>query len=284
MKVLNNKVLTHIPVIKQKVDDLSDLPYKVADPLPKKSFAMYIVGFSSSGKTTLLLSMLLSHPTKKKPDTPRFYYRYFDKIFIISPSKDTLPLEKLKVNESRIHSKYTNEVIEEIINEEKENENLNNLIVIDDSIKQIKNNNKFHSVILNRRHLTQNPNEDHQAGLSIIVMSQKYNAADLITRVNMSDIILFRTENKKELDAIKDELMTDLSPQQQDQLLKLAWKDKYSFLYIKNYEGTKDRYYVRFNKVVFEDEDEDKEDKEEDDKIIKAHIEEEKNDDLKNKK
>ena len=52
MKILNNKVLTHVPVIKQKVDDLSDLPYKVADPLPKKSFAMLINGFSSSGKTT----------------------------------------------------------------------------------------------------------------------------------------------------------------------------------------------------------------------------------------
>ena len=66
MKILNNKVLTHVAVIKQKVDDLSDLPYKVAEPLPKKSFAMLINGFSSSGKTTLWNSMLLSHPTKKK--------------------------------------------------------------------------------------------------------------------------------------------------------------------------------------------------------------------------
>ena len=184
MKVIKNNVLHSVPVIAQKVDDLSDLPYIPADPLPKKSFAMYIVGFSSSGKTTLLLSMLLSHPTKKKPDIPRFYYRFFDKIFLISPSKDTLPLEKLKIDDSRIFAKYNNEVIEEIIDNEKEGENLNNVIVIDDSIKQIKNNSRFHSIILNRRHLTQNPDEDNQAGLSIVVMSQKYNAADLITRVN----------------------------------------------------------------------------------------------------
>ncbi len=279
MKVLNNKILTHVPVIKQKVDDLSDLPYIPADPLPKKSFAMYIVGFSSSGKTTLLLSMLLSHPTKKKPDIPRMYYRFFDKVWIISPSKDTLPLEKLKINESRIYPKYTNEVIEEIVNNEKEGENLNNLIVIDDSIKQIKNNSKFHSLVLNRRHISQNPSEDHQAGLSIIVMSQKYNAADLITRVNMSDIILFKTENQKELNAIKDELMGDLEKDVQDKLLKLAWKDKYSFLYIKNYEGTKDRYYVRFNKVVFDDEDKD----DKDDILIETDKEEEKDNDLKDK-
>ena len=190
MKVIKNNVLHSVPVIAQKVDDLSDLPYIPSDPLPKKSFAMYIVGFSSSGKTTLLLSMLLSHPTKKKPDIPRFYYRFFDKIFLISPSKDTLPLEKLKIDDSRIFAKYNNEVIEEIIDNEKEGENLNNVIVIDDSIKQIKNNSRFHSLILNRRHITQNAEENNQAGLSIIVMSQKYNAADLITRVNMSDIIL----------------------------------------------------------------------------------------------
>jgi len=283
MKVIKNNILHSVPVVAQKVDDLSDLPYIPADPLPKKSFAMYIVGFSSSGKTTLLLSMLLSHPTKKKPDTPRFYYRFFDKIFLISPSKDTLPLEKLKIDDSRIFSKYNNEVIEEIIDNEKEGENLNNVIVIDDSIKQIKNNSRFHSIILNRRHLTQNPDEDNQAGLSIVVMSQKYNAADLITRVNMSDIILFRTENSKELNAIKEELMSDLDKDIQTKLLKLAWKDKYSFLYIKNYLPTKDRYYVRFDKVIFDNNEIHLVD-EDDELEIKSHMEEEKKDDLKNKK
>ena len=257
MKVLDNKILTHVPPIKQAVDDLSDLPYLPADPLPKKSFSMYICGFSSSGKTTLWNSMLLSHPTKKKPDIPRFYYRFFDKIFIFSPSKDTLPLDKLKIGDDRIFIKYTNEDLQNIISEEKENENLNNLILIDDSIKTIKNNSNVHSLILNRRHLTQNPNEEGHAGLSVIITSQKYNACDLITRVNMSDIILFKTENSKELNCIKEELMGDLEKDIQDKVLKLAWKDKYSFLLIKNYLGTKDRYYVRFNKIIFEDLDDD---------------------------
>ncbi len=255
MKVLENKILTHVPLIKQAVDDLSDLPYLPADPLPKKSFAMYICGFSSSGKTTLWNSMLLSHPTKKKPDIPRFYYRFFDKIFIFSPSKDTLPLDKLRIGEDRIFIKYTNEDLDNIIEEEKENENLNNLIILDDSIKQIKNNSQVHKLILNRRHLTQNPSMEGHAGLSVIITSQKYNACDLITRVNMSDIILFKTENSKELNCIKEELMADLEKDIQDKVLKLAWKDKYSFLLIKNYLGTKDRYYVRFNKIIFEDTD-----------------------------
>jgi len=253
MKILKNKILTHVPPLKQSVDDLSDLPYIPAKPLTVKSPAIYICGFSSSGKTTLWNQLLLAHPTKKKSDIPRFYYRFFDRIYLISPSKDTLPLDKLKLNEDRVHLKFNNDLIDSIIDNEKDGENLNNLIIIDDSIKQIKNNNKMHSLLLNRRHITQNPNEDKHAGLGIIVTSQKYNACDLILRNNFSDIFLFKTENSKEINAIKDELMQDLSKDQQNELLKKAWSKKYNFLLIKAYEGTPDRYYINFDKVVFDD-------------------------------
>ena len=47
--------------------------------------------------------------------------------------------------------------------------------------------------------------------------------------------------------------MQDLSKEQQSELLKKAWSKKYSFLLIKAYEGTPDRYYVGFDKVVFDD-------------------------------
>jgi hypothetical protein len=111
----------------------------------------------------------------------------------------------------------------------------------------------MHSLLLNRRHITQNPNEDKHAGLGIIVTSQKYNACDLILRNNFSDIFLFKTENSKEINCIKDELMQDLSKEQQSELLKKAWSKKYSFLLIKAYEGTPDRYYINFDKCVFDD-------------------------------
>tara|TARA_R110000772_G_scaffold29827_3_gene74335 strand:- start:907 stop:1716 length:810 start_codon:yes stop_codon:yes gene_type:complete len=253
MKILKNKILTHVPPLKQSVDDLSDLPYIPAKPLTVKSPAIYICGFSSSGKTTLWNQLLLAHPTKKKPHIPKFYYRFFDRCYYISPSKDTAPLHKLKLKEERVHLKFTNELIDSIIDNEKEGENLNNLIIIDDSIKQIKNNNKMHSLLLNRRHITQNPNEPGHAGLGIIVTSQKFNACDLILRNNFSDIFLFKTESAHEINCIKNELMQDLSKEQQSELLKKAWSKKYSFLLIKAYEGTPDRYYVGFDKVVFDD-------------------------------
>ena len=123
--------------------------------------------------------------------------------------------------------------------------------MIDDSVKHIKNNSKVHSLLLNRRHLTHNPDEEGQAGLGVLITSQKYNALDLIMRTNMSDIFLFKSENSKELKAIKEELMMDLSPKQQDEILKKAWAKKYGFLLIKGYEPTSSRYYINFDKVVF---------------------------------
>jgi hypothetical protein len=228
MHIRRNKILHTVPVVEQSVDSLKDLPYIPAKPLPAKNFSMYIVGFASSGKSTLMLSMLLSHPTKRRPDTPRFYYRYFDHIYLFSPSKQTLPLDKLKLDPSHMFDKYTDEDLDEIIDAEREDENLNNLIILDDSIKQIKNRASFHKLILNRRHITHN------------------------CETNMSDVILFRTENAKELRAIKEELMSDLSPEEQDAVLKIAWDKKYSFLYIKAYCGKEDRYYRMFDKIVFD--------------------------------
>ena len=71
--------------------------------------------------------------------------------------------------------------------------------------------------VLNRRHVMQNPAENGQSGLSIIITSQKYNGLPLYLRTNMSHIVCFATKNQKELSAIKDELLGDLNPKQQEE-------------------------------------------------------------------
>ena len=255
MKVLENKKLNNISITKQSIDDTSDLPYIPAEPLPAKSFAMLIVAPAGGGKTSFWTSLLLSHPTKKKPDINRAYYRFFDKLILFSPSKDTLPMDKLKLDKSRVFLKYNDEDLLNFIEEEKEGPNLNNLIVLDDSIRDIRNNKTVQKLVLNRRHISHNPEFEHKAGLSVLITSQKFNAVDTYLRNNMSDIIIFQTNVKNELEAIKNDLMSDLDKELQDQLLKKAFEKKYGFLYIKNYMPTKDRYYINFNKVVFEDTD-----------------------------
>ena len=271
MKIIENKELNNVAIVKQTIDDTSDLPYIPPAPLPCKSFAMLVVAPAGGGKTSFWTSLLLSHPTKKKPHINRVWYRYFDKIILFSPSKDTLPMDKLKLDESRCFLKYNDEDLINFIEEEKEGPNLNNLIILDDSIKQIKNNKEVHKLVLNRRHISHNPDEDNKAGLSVLITSQKFNAADTYLRNNMSDIIIFKTSVKNELDAIKNDLMSDLDKDMQDKLLKKAFEKKYGFLYVKNYMPTIDRYYINFDKVVFDD----LKDEDDDDIVIKAYKQEE---------
>ena len=260
MKVIENPKLNEIPLIAQNVDNLSNVPYKVAEPLCPINDALYIVGSAGSGKTSAMLSLLKSHPTKSKPYTPRFYYKYFDRIYLCSSSLNSLPLDKLNLNEERIYNKYSDEMLENIIENEKEGENNNCLLVLDDVIKSIKKSSNMCRCVLNRRHCLTNADEEGSASLSIWILSQRYNELPLTFRCNMNSFIIFRTDNKRELDAIKDELMGDLTKEQQNEVLKHAWNKKYSFLYIKMNKPTNEKYYQKFNRIVINEEnDEDSE-------------------------
>tara|TARA_A100001201_G_scaffold103604_1_gene88886 strand:+ start:10753 stop:11532 length:780 start_codon:yes stop_codon:yes gene_type:complete len=251
MKIIQNSKLPTIPLISQNVDDTKNVAYKVAPPLEAINSFSYIVGAAGSGKSSLFLAMLVSRPTKKKPDQPRFYYKYFDHIYLISASLQSLPMNKLNLNENRVFSKYSDEILQNIIDSEKEDDENNNcLIVLDDVIKQIKKSSTMMKAILNRRHCMTNPEGEGSAGCSVWILSQRYNELPLTFRVNTSSVYLFRTENKKELDSIKEELMADLTKEQQNEVLKIAWSEKYSFLLILNNKPTSERYYQRFNRIV----------------------------------
>lgn len=251
IETIKNKKLTHIPVLPCAVDDCSDLPYNVAKPLPKKSFAMYISGAPGSGKTNLWLSMLTSRPTKKSVEKPRFYYRYFDKIYLISNSLATLPLDKLNLDPDRVSGEFSDGMLMSIISEEKEDENSNILILLDDCIKQLKNSQELGKLILNRRHCCQNPDEEGQSGTSVMITAQTYNLLPLNLRKNMSHVAIFRTENKKELQSIMTELMSDLTEKQAREVLNTAWNsNSHGFLFVDCTKPTKDRYYANFDKIV----------------------------------
>jgi len=166
---------------------------------------------------------------------------------------NTLPLSKLKLKDERMFMKYNDEILDDILEEERDGENLNNVIILDDCIRDLSKSKNLCRTILNRRHQTQNNSEDGQAGLSIIITSQKYNGLPLYLRANISHIMAFQTKNRKELDALKDEVMGDLTSKEQDEVLDVAWKDKYGFLFIDLNKKKEDRYYQNFNKIVFED-------------------------------
>lgn len=249
MKVIKNE-LSNVPKAPCDIDDLTDLPYIPAKPLPIKSFAMLICGAPGSGKTNLLLSLLMSKGKKK------YYRKFFDRIFLVSGSLSTLPKKFIeKIPEDQVFSEYNEDILIDIINGLKDGPNYNSLLILDDVIRSISRSRNLSKVFLNRRHITHNENEEGNGGLSVMLTTQKYNLAPLEFRNAMSDIIIFKSGNAQEINAIKSELMTDLSTELQDKLLKESWKEKYSFLMIKPNQDIQNKYYIKFDRVMFDEND-----------------------------
>jgi hypothetical protein len=251
MHLIENK-LSEVPRVPVDIDNLSDLPFIPADPLPKKSFAMYICGSPGSGKTNLMLSLMISHPTKKRKNIPLYYYRFFDRVEVISGSLQTLPKKFLdKLPDEQLHNRYDDELMEDLVQSMKAGENDNNLVILDDCIKDLKRSKVLSKVFLNRRHCTHDRNKEGNGGLSIITTSQKYNLLPLEVRLNQSHYIIFKSSNRQEIDAIRNELMTDLSSEEQQGVLELCWSQPYSFLMIDVNAPKEKKYYCRFDSIVF---------------------------------
>ena len=237
-------ILSDVPKAPCDVDDLSSLPYIPIKPLPAKSFIMYIVGTPGSGKSNLWQAMLISKLPK------RYYRGFFDHIEIISASLGTLSKKVTKqLPERQQHTELTDDLVTDIIGTMRTKPNQNNLLVLDDVIKAITRSKVLSTIFLNRRHVTHNPSEEGFGGLAIMITSQKYNLLPLEFRGACDNVILFKTSNASERRAIKEELMQDLSKEQQDHLLAQAWKEPYSFLFIRTNQPLHSRYYIRFDSV-----------------------------------
>lgn len=256
--------LSDVPKVPCPVDNLKDLPFIPASPLPALSFAMYIVGAPGSGKTNLWQAMMIG----KKP----LYYRgFFDRVELVSGSLATLAPKVLKLlPKKNQHNKVSDELITDIIDnmwgmpppnkikpspwhlpiKEKPKHNKNNLIILDDVIKGITRSKVLSQIFLNRRHCTHNDENKGTGGLSLMVTSQKYNLLPLELRTACSHFMLFKTSNGAELRAIKNELMQDLSKEDQDRVLEEAWKEDHSFLMIIVNNPKREKYYVKFDLIL----------------------------------
>ncbi len=208
---------------------------------------MYVVGKPGSGKTNLWLSFFLS----KKP---KYYRKFFDRAYLVSSSMDTLPSKitdnkRTGLPKNQMFRELNDVIIEQIISQLRSGENGNNLLILDDVIKDIKSSNSLSKVFLNRRHITHDKEKEGSSGLSIMVISQVYNLLPLQFRKNMDHIILFKTENKQELKFIMDELLFDLSPEEAKRIMNKAWRKKFGFLLIKAGQPTENKYFDKFDPI-----------------------------------
>ena len=134
MKSIHNEKLDKLKIVKSQIDELDTDLESVAEPLTKKSGAFFFVGKPSSGKTSLWLSLLLSHGRGVSTG----FYRKFDKVYLFSGSLDTLPMKELGLDSGRIFDSYDENKLKEIIKNEKDScDNNNVLIIFDDLIRDL---------------------------------------------------------------------------------------------------------------------------------------------------
>tara|TARA_R110000803_G_scaffold29842_1_gene67792 strand:+ start:551 stop:1354 length:804 start_codon:yes stop_codon:yes gene_type:complete len=261
-KVIPNKENVKIRPVEMATDTLKDLPYIPPDPLPKKNFFMLISGGVGSGKSTLWnrLTHDKGHKIKNKDEKhPRFYWKVFDKCYLFSCSKATLPT--ISLPEEQIYPDYDAEILQEILDELKDSgENPNSLFIFDDCIRSImkKNSNNasiLHKLILNRRHATHNADNEKASGNSIMLITQKFNLLPLSYRNSLSHLIIFFTNNSAEIKAIYLEYGTGLKWLDFKKLLNFIWgnpKEK-NFCMIDATKPLKDMFYKNFDKVEIDE-------------------------------
>lgn len=214
---------------------MSEEPEKKPNDLRlQHPFVIYMSACRGSGKTHLLLNLLISND---------FYNDVFDKIFFICPSFFQDPkYSVLDLPSSQIMEEYNEKKIETIIKNKHPDDQY--LLVFDDCITQGKfksntNDQILNTISCNGRHL----------GVSMIIASQKTSGSSSFIRSQADGIYIWKPRSLNEVEAIyMDNSIGALSKREFIELLDFATAEKYSHLFI-NYQSN--TVYKNFKKINF---------------------------------
>jgi hypothetical protein len=215
--------------------------------LPLGSRIMFFVSPKGGGKTSLYLSLLTA---KESP-----YYKYFDNIFMINPSgmhdKKIADFYEELEEDGKFYDQLSEATATDIrlklqaINDAwKKKRPVQNLLIIDDSSGDFPSGRKKSAItqlFTNSRHL----------GVSIWLISHKYNNTPPIWRNQVDCLFLFKTNSKLEVETLKKDL--NISEDFLELALKDATKEPYSFLYV-NLSSGQPRLFRKFDEYFIVDE------------------------------
>lgn len=192
----------------------------VQDPLPNTSFFMILSGRPGSGKTNMLLNLLLRKS---------MYSRRFDKVYIVSPSQSTMKENYFMSlpDEQKAHE-WSVSFLEKML-EDIHGSHQKVLLVLDDVVNQIDNSRNERSLlklIYNRRHLTGGDG----GFVSVLMTTQVYNRIPLRIRKAATSVIQFKTTNRKEIESLYSELISGIDLREFETLLKKCFRDDHSFI------------------------------------------------------
>ena len=220
-------------------DEIDD---SIPKPLPQMlNFFMLICGRPGSGKTTLLLNLVCKRG--------KMYNKKFDTIFVFSPSLLTMKDEPFgELPEDQVFTELTEENLQGTLEQIKDSgEKV--LYILDDVSNDMKKSagiqTQLTKMLMNRRHLS-----GAGGSCSFIITSQVYNKIPAPIRKTASQVIIYHTKNKKELDTIFDELI--LIPKKDFyEILKYCFDKKHHFLYIDINKPYNKMFHKCFNELTF---------------------------------
>ena len=215
----------------------------IKPPFPNKSFFMIICGKAGSGKTSLLLNMMMS----KKEN--RIYRKVFDKIVLVMPKNSRRSIKNNPFDDlpdDQVFENFDEDVIQKIKENkeefDKENEkktrSRNQLLILDDITAYLKDDPKgLIELSTNRRHMK----------LSILLLVQFIRAVPRPVRFQITDVVFFKPANELDVKIIKEEFL-NLKSDDFNDLTRFVYENAHDFLYICKDTET---YYKNLNKINF---------------------------------
>tara|TARA_R110000824_G_scaffold24870_5_gene87104 strand:- start:544 stop:1290 length:747 start_codon:yes stop_codon:yes gene_type:complete len=220
-------------------DDIDDT---IPKPLPQVlNFFMLICGKPGSGKTTLLLNLIAKRN--------KAYNQKFDSIYVFSPSLTTIkdsPFDDLP--EDQIFKELTTDnlfLVQERIKDSGEKV----LFILDDVVNDMKKQGvqtEITKMLMNRRHLA-----GAGGSTAFIITTQVYNKIPAPIRKTATQIVIYSTKNKKELDTIFEELI--LIPKEEFfEILRYCFDKSHNFIYIDVNNSHDKMFHKNFNQLEFD--------------------------------
>lgn len=196
-------------------------------------FRLIIAGRSHSGKTTLLLNLLMKQ---------EYYNRYFDDVYMFCPTYDSNQWNLIKFNRGHVMRTYSEKRLLRILNENKKRQRRILIIFSDCGAQDIKKPGNYRNPLddaqMNARHYN----------CSFIFEAQNLASLSTPTRQNADGVVVYETTNSVEV----DELYKYYGCGDRNQfrrILRLATKENYSFLFIYR-QGPKQHYFVKFHSLI----------------------------------
>ncbi len=219
-------------------DDLDD---SIPKPLPQTlNFFMLIAGKPASGKTSLILNLIAKNN--------KCYNQKFDRIYVFSPSLTTIkdsPFDDLPENQ-----KYKELTQEDLLLVQSEIENTGEkiLFILDDVVNDMKVKGvqtELTKMLMNRRHLA-----GSGGSTAFIITTQVYNKIPAPIRKVATQVVLYSTKNKTEIETIFQELI--LIPRDDFfSILRYCFDKPHNFIYIDVNKSHDKMFHKCFNQLEF---------------------------------